>query len=499
MTEIGLAQRQLLDEETGHDMMESSTLAEHFQSVEQQQRQQPVVEVEYGATSNAAVDDTNRHRDEPRQNSIYGSRRPSSLYDFEPFSPTSSTKTTTKTDEIPRTGGPSLVRSRSMEMMLHSPHDTEPISSISLNSPKLSRAKSDNNGLGPSQPQQRHRQAQFSRGSSPDELARPVIAVEVPVTKKQSSTKRKQVAMEDDELALHESRTEERTRGNVTMATKDSTTTQPRVNIDVPKKSLPEPVPEVREASSKCRTNATAKEPKKKKLKRSKTSSAALKKTYESDVEDDVIWVDERPLSNLERLKNSGQILPFVKSSEAKDDHAEMERMESNPETDPHVELARKEPKKQSRRRKKTLDQNTVDQGGEHTSLEKEEKTMLQDISNRVETNKQHSQRQEGTSLDAILSDQKTGSENQVPLRNSITAELEHAVPTAQPGTPQKQQQHPREGTAREASLDTVTPVKDYERGPDKHSPIATTSRVPVRVGLSRRDRIAPLLKVVRR
>ena len=42
------------------------------------------------------------------------------------------------------------------------------------------------------------------------------------------------------------------------------------------------------------------------------------------------------------------------------------------------------------------------------------------------------------------------------------------------------------------------TPPK-YEKGPDKHSPISIRNKVPYRVGLSRRARIAPLLKVVRK
>ena len=42
------------------------------------------------------------------------------------------------------------------------------------------------------------------------------------------------------------------------------------------------------------------------------------------------------------------------------------------------------------------------------------------------------------------------------------------------------------------------TPPK-FEKGPDKHSPISIRNKVPFRVGLSRRARIAPLLKVVRK
>lgn len=67
--------------------------------------------------------------------------------------------------------------------------------------------------------------------------------------------------------------------------------------------------------------------------------------------------------------------------------------------------------------------------------------------------------------------------------------------------TPRKQQnQLPSTKGQPKADQDTsTTGSPNNNKGPSKHSPIAGTSKVPYRVGLSRRARIAPLLKIIRR
>ena len=494
MTEIDLAQRQLLDDET--QLQSSSALTVHFPAIERQQR---------------------HHHDKPAtQVSIPDTVKPPSSYNFDSFlvnstpsatgcnSPTKAAAKTAKTSQAEGCQRQGLrrspLRSKSMEIAPLSPHDTEPMSSLSFASPKLGRAKTDNSPGSPL------RQVQVPLTSTLDDLAKAVVAVEIPMLKEKSRPKRDQGILEDGEVTLLKAQggdmkaavDNDARDGSLTIP--DTQSEKGTINTDAAKEqghpSVPlESLPAVKkktsskEATRKSRTTP-ATEPKKKKLKRGKTSSAALKKTYESDVEDDVIWIDERLFNPEPQVHNTAEAPSSTKLTAKNnfraDDCAGKDKVKSNPETALLGEQTRKEPKKQARKRKKTSEQDTVDREAEqNTGDPKGDKSIaLQDISNKGETEHNRQKQQGETHLDTVSSTQKIALD-------------ETAIPThvAHLETPQKRRREGTDGEAR-SNATKVTPDKDWERGPDKHSPIA---RAPVRVGLSRRAHIAPLLKVVKR
>jgi hypothetical protein len=214
----------------------------------------------------------------------------------------------------------------------------------------------------------------------------------------------------------------------------------------------------------------SAKKPKKKKLKRGKTTSEVMKKTYHSDVEDDVIWVEPRPLQvegvDQEQKTSSEDHEPSVQTSSASEEKSSTANV-----------LEKPAPKKQSRKRKKT----TEDTGGE--SAQESNATMV------VQAEPE----------EAILETAKqTTSKDPIPTPQH-PSQPESLPPTEEKETPQtpNNPQPTNTETSQDSTSETVS--KDSGKGPKQHSPIASTSKVPFRVGLSRRARIAPLLKIVRK
>lgn len=468
------------------------------------------------------------------------------------------------------------IRSKSMQTTSYSPHDTEPMSS--LISPRLSRARSDN-ASGSNQQQQ---QQQLSQRSVYDELSAPVhVAIEIPIVKKTRGRKKRPVVLDDDddeedELALpepngvieHNNDQEEQRNPESVIDTEIQNVTAPEnemnqeIKIDIPQerparspKRSPPAKQEVNFVEPTKAKSRTAREPRKKKLKRGKTTSVALKKTYESDIEDDVIWIDERPLHP--PLQNEGHPDgdPLLRNKRSGQGNTKSDtpnlfgKVEENPNSEsgtPSTTLQTTEPapppepKKRGRKRKKTSEQveyatETADQtippvqygqeDNRHLRLRFEETETpsngaLEDISSNVnginhdnDYNNNHDTNQED--MDRYTTNSKTPTPEKhepIPPNPSIPQNQLDTKPTVtqtpdNTETPKRQHQqhhhhlnHP--DTEKETALETeknMAPGKDPRKGPDKHSPISATSKVPFRVGLSRRARIAPLLKIVRR
>ncbi|PWY91762.1 hypothetical protein BO94DRAFT_379082 [Aspergillus sclerotioniger CBS 115572] len=370
-------------------------------------------------------------------------------------------------------------RHNSVQPTPFSPHDTEPFSSVV--SPKVSRSKSDNSA------QQSHR--------SVDELAGPVT-IEIPVVEKKQRGRKKKQSLpdndDDDELAHHPS----------AAINQDATATTTTNNTNKPEKRKPgrppknaKPPRDEQDQTDSAPNNTTTipvppettstdpfattehdqtpilidsplqdtsqpsknppKEPKKKKLKRGKTTSLTLTKTYESDVEDDVIWIDERPLN------------PTTHDNQPDDNN-------NNSNADPPVQEetppapAAAAPKKRGRKRKITVEEHPID--------------PLPPTEPPLEPQPQ------------------SDKENALPAEPAPNPQ---AHPEAEPEPelePHEHQQHEEEEQTPDTHQETTptTPLKPT-KGPTKHSPISSTSKVPYRVGLSRRARIAPLLKIVKR
>ncbi|KAL5343537.1 hypothetical protein BJX70DRAFT_352743 [Aspergillus crustosus] len=390
---------------------------------------------------------------------------------------------------------PELRRWTSMQGVVSSPHDTEPFSSVI--SPKAFRAKSDNvaANIVPPSP------------ASVDELSLPVIT-EMPKVEKRGR-KKKQIVVndEDDELAPQVieylyNKPEKRKPGRPPKTTKvvleDNVTTRPVELSEIEEtqeilrststgvsdalagdSTSPHLIVDgIAEDSVREQTLVTpadqalpsppkpSKEPKRKKLKRGKTTSVTLTKTYEPDVEDDVIWIDERPI-----ISSTIKEKASTKSTEPKPGTA----AEQPPA-----------PKKRGRKRKKTFEQIEQDTLAPPPPLD-EQPGAEATISNEEDTATPYTESHTEADLSIVLNNKNTNRTQTLDTPNQ-PQELQPTSPTKP--SPLEPPETPQKPTA---------PETPSTKGPGKHSPISSTSKVPLRVGLSKRARIAPLLKIIKR
>lgn len=447
-------------------------------------------------------------------------------------------------------------RSKSMQPIPYSPHDTEPFSSMI--SPKLSRSRTDNGTSSHSH---------SARGTG-EEYSVPDVA-EMPPAKKKRGRPKKQENQEDNEPSkanestgmeqnnklekrkpgrppsnakarkIHDGQQEELStiipEEEVKGAHPGSNEIAVLVNggqevpvdgdemqlveISIPKDSATisnySPVKEIGFAQPA----KPAKEPKKKKkLKRGKTTSVTLQKTYESDVEDDVIWVDERPVNfdaqqkptlysnhaepsavpngNTNGIPNSAPAMTVEEIQDAK-------LANSAPS---HTEPPPPAPKKRGRKRKKTSEQIATEETMPESSTVQEppqpdNPSTIETTDNRPldTSNETHPENlQSNLNLNPEESNLPTPSSSPTKQPQQETLPIPEPAPKPQPD-PNSETHAAAAPTTPQKQNAATAPNKTAKTGPDKHSPISGTSKVPYRVGLSRRARIAPLLKVVRR
>ncbi|EEH34130.2 vacuolar membrane protein [Paracoccidioides lutzii Pb01] len=256
----------------------------------------------------------------------------------------------------------------------------------------------------------------------------------------------------------------------------------------------------------------------KKKVKRGKTTSVMMTRAIESDVEDDVIWMDEKPadvtfkyekiaLKGLKRaecyevnnnhgLSNGTKNINEDAESEVKTEderaieYAKQRDMNFQEPVDPPAPASVPAPKKRGRKRKKTTDTPT----NELPLPAVETKPSIEERKKDIQPLTKQDQ-------NIIVSTADRESEIYKPIA---------AVKGKQPPQTNEQDQ---ENPSTEAQVGTITitvaapqpietpkkPSAAVQKGPDKHSPITINKKVPYRVGLSRTARIAPLLKLVRK
>ncbi|KAJ5102226.1 hypothetical protein NUU61_004448 [Penicillium alfredii] len=398
-------------------------------------------------------------------------------------------------------------RSKSLQMGPYSPNDTEPMSSV--NSPRMGRAKSDHAALGLISPWQ-------SQTSAHDELSLPAAPVDISTAKKKRGRPKKQSLPEndeDDELAnsrdheFDQSATEKRRPGRPPKNAESLPTNGDQVkppSNGVPTSGVNGSAPSINSQPIDEGSNQNTEtplppavdakpvpaEPKKKKVKRGKTTSAAATKSLDPDIEDDVIWVESRPL-HVDAANNA--------NSET-GDAAATSSFIANTRENGKLQQADQAPapKKRGRKRKKTTDQATADSTpGPETEQPPETAPGALNgaqVSVVVEGNPTH------------ISEPKDDQPKEIPMpQNPPSAKPESVAaaepinesPTDLPQTPSKSQE-PGPSTPQNTGNGLI-PDKDSRKGPGKHSPIASTGKVPYRVGLSRKARIAPLLKIVRK
>lgn len=448
-------------------------------------------------------------------------------------------------------------RSKSMQPMLDSPHDTEPLSS--LVSSNVGRSRSDNVG-------QQSASLKRSSANAPDELSASV-AVEIPVIQETRDREKKPVnpEEEDDELAAPKDynnvyedkpakREPGRPRSNVQFMDKgdgnepngdhekveihapplesnevrsaEDQNSQPEadeiqlVEVSIPKKPA-EPSKdnltserEQTHFAEPTKPTKTTKEPKKKKLKRGKTTSVTVKRTCEPDVEDDVIWVDEgqRPSISDFQQGHEPTSIPTPDSISVVDEErdskpAPMVEIPNPPPTSvPEGDgVTQPEPvpapKKRGRKRKKTSEKPAEEAPAEtndRTPAQPEPNNTISDVLEGSTNGPNHNEQVPDDSANNQGQEQPPAP-NPEPEPTSASPE----TPKKQHPTPDHSNQQSHQDTSTKPrnndNDNTHTTTNDANKGPDKHSPIAGTSKVPYRVGLSRRARIAPLLKIVKR
>ncbi|KAN0084879.1 hypothetical protein V8E54_001346 [Elaphomyces granulatus] len=411
-------------------------------------------------------------------------------------------------------------RSKSLQAGWDSPHDTEPFSLVSS---QWKRLKSDLGSRGLSQESlgtvQKEQPADLgllgvkkNRGSPKkptiDETTEEQVEVdglaEETIDQQQRQSKRQPRKPELGDIANIEDSEfpTEDARGDLAISLKLSPARQGRVGdseemingthqskcgeIGLRSNSDDKPRPGRSHTSASEKIDKPGKEPKKKKLKRGKTTSIIVKKSYESDVEGDVLWVEDRPASEIINVQGTESILIKQESCANGGSHETKDVSKAGSEDKPKqgpisleillpAEPSALEPKRRGRKRKKTADAENIEAQAEEQRCENaseqnlgNKSNMPRDISNTSIAN--HSP--EADNKDTRLVKNPNG---------STDALLE---------TPKKQNL----GILEDPDA-TVGPRK----GPDKHSPIPKTSKAPFRVGLSRKARIAPLLKVVRK
>jgi hypothetical protein len=196
----------------------------------------------------------------------------------------------------------------------------------------------------------------------------------------------------------------------------------------------------------------------KKKMRRSKTTSAVPRKSTELDVERDVIWIDNDPVNG--DLEQDIVQEPITKSATNEEQDIASKSASEVVSTEKNAP----EPPKRGRKRKQTNPEPPL-----------ESPAVLQDISN------------------ISHPPPTTNAAETDGIKVVIEQHHQHHASEPPPGPSAPQNQTPTDNDE-----DNTATTSDG-RGPDRHSPIAKTSKVPYRVGLSRRARIAPLLKVVRK
>ncbi|KAJ5760285.1 hypothetical protein N7520_007441 [Penicillium odoratum] len=383
-----------------------------------------------------------------------------------------------------------------MQLMACSPHDTEPLSSMA--SPGLNQTNDDSTRSGLVS-------LQNSPASTYDELALPAVYVQVSSAVK-CARQTKQLLPEDDdddELAIGDlgpspsKPTQRKSPGRSPQPdpTEISNECIPENGItsgDVaPGADGQTAVGELSSATGKINNpnmfdntgDLATKEPKKKKTKRTKAAVAAKQKSRvpDTDDDDDVICVDCRPLET--ETQEQSETVP--NSAIADSDKFGAPQPDPTASTEGSSNTAKSgdkpAPKKRGRKRKKpseetpeaapvqALEQAPASESGVSNS----NLTLADEVSD----SKDETKPVEADDLDQPQAD------HQVPQNNGPHEAL--------PQTPQKPDHIP--------STPITGNSTNTRKGPPKHSPISSTSNVPLRVGLSKRARIAPLLKIVRK
>lgn len=371
-------------------------------------------------------------------------------------------------------------QTKSIQPATFSPHDTEPFSSVI--SPHADKSKNESATSGLISPQKSPR-------STHDELALPDVTVAIPNAKKKRGRPKKQPQYEDedDELALGQDLdagsaakpVDKRRPGRPRKATgpsvtDDSSGETTASEIPAGKKlivKLPIP-PHAIDGIDYSDGIKKKKEPKKKKTKRAKD----VEEAGATGSENDVIWENPKPVEAVEASEENANPKPDVEPSipsETLQPHpvtSTNDKTEANQPAEPPV------PKKRGRKRKK------ADEVLKDTPLAQTDKSA--ETTATLSATETGENTAEDTAAD--ISDINGGKDD----KDAAKRDQENQVLIATD-----------KGDTWKAQPDQTpqTPSASLQKESAKPSPMSSTGKVPYRVGLSKRARIAPLLKMVRK
>ncbi|KAI5306895.1 hypothetical protein KEM56_006545 [Ascosphaera pollenicola] len=286
---------------------------------------------------------------------------------------------------------------------------------------------------------------------------------------------------------------------------------------------------------------------KKKKVKRGKTTSAALlKKTRDSNIEDDVIWLDDddddpvipnnkegrRPrfetpdegtrtppeaLINDPPPPNSTSKFAVVITTPRKRPQVDKDVKTGTPRPDAVEPASPTKSKSRSRQNTKKAEQ----KGQLESSKKSDQKRKRTKSTVQAEAIIEESSNITPESADvATKADQLPDKSFESRASDGIVQpEISNPEPPAEAAKSEPKSEiqgnvdpikrpvdtlDSRRNSIGSMSFDTprkpdLKPPEPREKGPNRHSPIPLDKRVPYRVGLSRRVRVAPLLKVIRK
>lgn len=368
----------------------------------------------------------------------------------------------------------------------HSPHDTGPLSSVV--SVRFNEAKTTTAGTSLISPQ-------LSQSSTHDELALAAVQPTVPdvetarAKKKRGRPKKQPVPDNDEDDELANSRDHEFKHPGANGAIDPSDSEETTENSTPSSSGVSDETDEENVEAVPKPAKSGPKQPKKKKAKKGKTTPAP------PDADDDVIWVDTKPLSV---EPSTGNASPQTETPEAPRQDLPSNDLDSNPPVAPQATIPAVEektqnpekpaPKKRGRKRKQTTEQAETPSESADTP----------------EPNKPHSGAQTPASKLAVVVDNSPKSmlETNTGNNNTSFVQSKDQNPPPLPGPdhlPETTIDTPQPKTPSKPDAASVNTPQNAGKGPDKHSPISARSGVPYRVGLSKRARIAPLLKMVRK
>ena len=506
MNEIGLAQRRLLDDDPSTAGLQLPSTGTLYSTESVQSTSLPTIESSHPYQMGPPEGDSLAYTLAPNgthineDQSLPPNRR--GVYDL------TSPDATNSTSSLPK-GPPTepfmgkqnadlnppqeTCQPRSQQTSPYSPHDTEPISSVA--SMRFSGPKTDTAGTSLISPQQ-------SQTSAHDELALPAAppiaplpaVVEPSTTKKKRGRPKKQSLSdndEDDELA--NSRDHEFRTPNANGAIDPSDSEEASENDTPVSSGVSDETDEDNLETVAKPGKSEAKESKKKKTKKTKATPAPNPVSGE----DDVILIDTKPI-DVEPVNENTNMNTEPEAPKEDSNYMALDSNPPNPPQPPQIfpPTAAIEEKTQS-----TDEKPAPKKRGRKRKQPAEQEATPVKTTDTPEPNNADAAQAPGSKLAVVVDNSPKSAadatgQNETPTteeqsHDNSPAPADDPIPT----TPAIEIPH----TPSKPNAASVNVSQNAGKGPNKHSPISARGGVPYRVGLSKRARIAPLLKMVRK